>query len=668
MKPAWENGKAKLYLGDCLDVMKKLEANSVDSVICDPPYGLDFMDKHWDHGVPGKKFWEEAFRVAKPGSMLMAFGGTRTVHRLTCAIEDAGWIIRDQIVWAYGSGFPKSANISKQIDRQEQNRYLKICKAIDNLDICDIIEIWKKHSKTVRFAEPQSGKTLIEVGTSMPKSAFVPALVLLSVDQKRSNAPVIIAELSSSEARHTSEETKELSALTNVEGIEKQNRVKYVDGQPQSDRAMSMLTGIVPYNVKELQSGKAISKLKAAEALKIWLGSKKSSSREITSALCVALTNDLKLTILSQSKTFQSLDTISKTDFASAISVTIMESTAALLISYMADILKSKQIDKAAGAEREVIGHSEINVYQDNKNHKFYTEEDGNPDYSKAEITAPATEAAKEWDGWGTALKPAMELIVLAMKPLEGTFAENAQKWGVAGLWIDGGRIGDEGETVTINTWDNGAKPFGGGAGNPYSGRQNNEGRWPANLIHDGSPEVVDLFPSNNTPSGKPSGPSVGRLGTLGIYGEASGEKMSEPVFYGDTGSAVRFFYCAKASQHERGLGLHGMPMHRKAGAEFRPNHAEKAELGDDGNPYGRWNKAKNFHPTVKPLELMKYLCRLTRTPTGGVVLDPFMGSGTTGMGAVMEMRKFIGIELEPEYFEIAVARIKYACLQPRLF
>jgi predicted RNA methylase len=106
-----------LYHGDCLNVMAELPDNSIDTVVTDPPYGLNFMSKHWDHGVPGVAFWAEALRVAKPGAMLLAFGGTRTFHRLTCAIEDAGWEVRDVVSWLYGSGFPKSHDISKAIDK-----------------------------------------------------------------------------------------------------------------------------------------------------------------------------------------------------------------------------------------------------------------------------------------------------------------------------------------------------------------------------------------------------------------------------------------------------------------------------------------------------------------------------------------------------------------------
>jgi site-specific DNA-methyltransferase (adenine-specific) len=264
-------------------------------------------------------------------------------------------------------------------------------------------------------------------------------------------------------------------------------------------------------------------------------------------------------------------------------------------------------------------------------------------------ITAPATSAAALWQGWGTSLKPAYEPIIVAMKPLDGTYAHNALTWGVAGLWIDGGRVPSNGESVTINTWDDGSKPFGNGAGHPFTGRQETSGRWPANFIHDGSDEVLAGMPQTGVSSG-------GRIGNKGSALNMMGDdyQPGDPG-YGDSGSAARFFYAAKASKRERDAGCEEMPevaaTERQAMCglpDLRMNH-EQAR-----------NPTRNFHPTVKPLSLMRYLCKLTRTPTGGVVLDPFMGSGSTGCAAVLEGRDFIGIELDEQYIEIARRRIDY--------
>jgi site-specific DNA-methyltransferase (adenine-specific) len=382
----------ELHHGDCTEIMPRLDADIADTIITDPPYGLSFMGKEWDDFNDNQAFQEwtrrwafEALRVAKPGAFLLCFGGTRTFHRVACGIEDAGWEIRDTIGWIYGSGFPKSHNISKAIDRQ-------------------------------------------------------------------------------------------------------------------------------------------------------------------------------------------------------------------------------------AGAEREVVGEYQAPDGANREPRKTsHFGSDANP--NNYDITAPATPEAQKWDGWGTALKPAWEPIIVAMKPIPTTFAENALEHGVSGLWIDGGRVETD-ESITINTWDDGAKPFGGGAGNKYSGRKEMSGRWPANIIHDGSDEVMAVFPEN----GK------------------------------DT--SARFFYCAKASKAERNKGLEGMEARQVA----RMGHGNSEQ---DGLTQCFITTMQNTHPTVKPLGLMKYLCKLTRTPDGGIVLDPFMGSGTTGIACKALGRAFIGIELDEHYFEIAKKRIE---------
>jgi DNA modification methylase len=237
----------------------------------------------------------------------------------------------------------------------------------------------------------------------------------------------------------------------------------------------------------------------------------------------------------------------------------------------------SKQIDKAAGAEREVgklkfKGGNQLGVINDDgwKPRDVYED-------------SPATEAAKQWDGWGTALKPACEFFTLCRKPLsEKTVAANVLKWGTGGINIDGCRVGTE------------------------------NGRFPANLILDSSQEVLDLFP---VMSG--AGNKVGTPRKSGTF--FTDEQTQVNMKYDNGGSAARFFYCPKASKKDRNEG--------------------------------------NNHPTVKPTALMAYLCRLI-TPTGGVVLDPYMGSGSTGKAAVREGFSFVGIELDPDYYEICKARI----------
>mgnify|MGYP000949365971 FL=1 len=422
----------KVLQGDCLEVMPALEANSIDTIITDPPYGLGFMGKQWDHGVPGVQFWQAALRVAKPGAMLLAFGGTRTFHRLTCAIEDAGWEVRDVVSWLYGSGFPKSLDISKAID-------------------------------------------------------------------------------------------------------------------------------------------------------------------------------------------------------------------------------------KAAGAEREILGESPYNARRPNPPVSERYKQGGWP----ANITAPATPAAATWAGWGTALKPAWEPIILAMKPLDGTFAENALAWGVAGLNVDGARIGTAAD-LNPNDYDDSRR-----TAPKFSGKYNNgkegqycaspgavpAGRWPANLILDEETAAYLDAQSGDLSSGTMQAGTF-RANRYGWAGAMPEQTAAET--YGDSGGASRFFYVAKAARSERDAGLNGMEA-------LQIDDSREPDAPGANNPRNRGGrKATNFHPTVKPVELMRYLCRLTATPTGGIVLDPFMGSGTTGVACVLEGREFIGIDKEAHYCAIAEQRL--ATTQPALF
>ncbi|MCO7728648.1 site-specific DNA-methyltransferase [Brucella intermedia] len=253
-----------------------------------------------------------------------------------------------------------------------------------------------------------------------------------------------------------------------------------------------------------------------------------------------------------------------------------------------------------------------------------------------------------EWEGWGTALKPAWEPIALARKPLDGTVAANLEKWGVGALNIDGCRVGDSG--ARNNGRQAGTNGIYGeiGATTPVD---YGKGRWPANIAHDGSDEVLAAFP--NTKSGKPSGVKAGNNNN--IYGQFAG---GVPVTgFGDEGSAARFFYCAKASRKDRDEGLDGFEQKVVASALARVSQL----TGEESTCIsGTKHPRANIHPTVKPTDLMRWLCRLI-TPPGGIILDPFMGSGSTGKAAILEGFKFIGCEREDEYMPIAQARIATA-------
>jgi DNA modification methylase len=311
----------------------------------------------------------------------------------------------------------------------------------------------------------------------------------------------------------------------------------------------------------------------------------------------------------------------------------------------------SKAIDKAAGAEREVVssykatGTARNSKHIGAKTHAALGEYEKNVD--SIFVTAPATAEAEVWDGWGTALKPAHEPIVLARKPLDGTVANNVLTHGVGGINIDGCRVGDElmvnpsGSTnpriAMGNGWRDDAQPTVA------------TGRFPANFIHDGSNEVLELFPDVKG--------QFGMKKTAGDFRFIDGDLDTVQKFQTgsiDNGSAARFFYCAKANKKDRNEGLDHMPLQQPVGGADKWTEQDRRK----GEGVTRQPSA-NFHPTVKPTDLMRYLCRLI-TPPNGVVLDPFTGSGSTGKAAVLEGFNFIGIEQSPEYAAIAQARIEH--------
>jgi len=322
-------------------------------------------------------------------------------------------------------------------------------------------------------------------------------------------------------------------------------------------------------------------------------------------------------------------------------------------------------------AEREVVGKSKTGgaaAWQNGMQNK----EDAAGRYTgqtEWDITAPATDAAREWAGWGTALKPAHEPICLARKPFPGTVAANVQRWGTGAVNVDGCRIGCESDedkksiyrkpapNGNLNTETAFKKNTSKVVGNVYGAPA---GRWPSNIIHDGSDEVVGLFPAE----GNGNGPREAVRGGHKFGGDKGQNDTLVGRWHGDSGSAARYFYCAKADRAERNAGCDGLPEKVKD-AEYRQ---------PTGNPFvdcihGCGKSATNHHPTVKPIDLLRYLCRLI-TPRGGVVLDPFLGSGSTACACALEGFGCIGIEREAEYIEIARRRVAYwrGRYQGRLF
>ena len=744
-----------LIKGDCLEEMKQLESNSVDSITTDPPYGINFMNKKWDYDIPQVEHFKEMLRVLKPGGHILCACGTRTQHRMAVNIEDAGFEIRDVISWIYGSGFPKSLNVGKSVNKLETKEWSNIGNAIDNIDQKSIIKIWKTNLNNANNVETQLQKNQTETGICMPRSVFVQENAVQKINQERSNASVGIVEISF--IGHQATNIKINTVLKNVEAEIKQslNLAKSVEQLSQDqnlyskEKMLSMNIFTAQCDVKEWLKENTTVNLKVDEVLKTLRGNQKYSNEEITNVLCVVLTDILKLTILNQSKIFQNLDTNSQTECVSAINVTITEYIMEHLITNMVDILKRKSVDKLLGNERE----------SETVKGKVFTGSNNNINGESGEYKI--TKGTSPHEGWGTALKPAQEFFTLARKPLsEKTIAKNVLKWGTGGINIEKSRVG----TKDTRSKTSGAIE-GSGWGTKGGAIAGSElGRFPANLIHDGSDEVVSGFPDSK-------GWSSQNFNKINIYGGNSLIK-SKSILEGkregfnDSGSASRFFYCAKSSKRERNRGLDGyltvkynecisnnknlckeenmvavmllkkvisesilsfstgecgesimvqchkdflstilteinkiieskilnslmhsltneftldVSLEKENGGNLVENvenlkkflltiTKENQELALGASRValkmllltkeeGSWKQATNFHSTVKPIKLMKYLCRLI-TPKNGTCLDPYMGSGSTGIACKEEGFGFIGIEKDKEYLEIAKARI----------
>ena len=327
----------------------------------------------------------------------------------------------------------------------------------------------------------------------------------------------------------------------------------------------------------------------------------------------------------------------------------------------------SKAIDKQEGAEREVVGKAAGMGRQNPEWGGTAAGRSENSFHPEYDLTAPATDAARLWDGWNVALKPAWEPILVAMKPCEGSFADNALKHGVAGLWIDGARVEGTPEATRFDP----AKHNHDGWRFDATGAETalaaeGKGRWPANLLlgcacesEDHDPDCPVRMLDEQAGPQKSGGSSARRNSpkTRTAYGEFDPDACP-PGIGGSSGGVSRFFYCAKSSRGEREDGLRGVLPCVVCGELDSTKHQ---------TPDGREASCiRNDHNTVKPLSLMRYLVRLTKTPTGGVVLDPFLGSGTTGVACCHEGRQFIGIDMNEHYLDIACARIN-AVSRPEL-
>jgi DNA modification methylase len=490
--------------GNNLDILPSLADNSIDSIVTDPPYELGFMGKKWDSsGIAySVELWQQCLRVLKPGGHLLSFGGTRTYHRVAVAIEDAGFELRDSIAWLYGSGFPKSLDVSKAIDKSD------------------------------------------------------------ATEERRKRDLMFVAWM----------KTTGLSATRCDEIL----------------KAKDLISPTSNHSIHYFNTGQpAVATAKMFDALRPYLPEVPENIEKLVAERTV------------ESENFKN---------------------------------------------REVIGQKE---WSNSANH--FVPGESHTDRVNLDITAPSTPEAQQWQGWGTALKPAFEPVIVARKPIEGTVANNVLKWGTGGLNIDGSRIGTEGGR-TIHTKSNGASRSE-WAGNTTTGEvTDNGGRWPANIILD--PYTAELLDEQ---SGQVKGnPGAKQTTDFRFMNDAEGKQNLIQGDRKDIGGASRFFYVAKASKRDRNEGLDDLDAQRHSDRELADG------VGGD-NPRNRTNQAKqNFHPTVKPTSLMEYLIKLV-TPPNGTVLDPFTGSGSTGKAAILQGFDFIGIEMTEEYLPIIEGRLKHA-------
>jgi len=744
-----------IYTGDCLEVLAGMPENSIDTCITDPPYELGFMGKKWDSsGIAFQpETWQAVYRVLKPGALLLAFGGTRTYHRMVCAIEDAGFEIRDTIGWVYGC-------LSEDTEILTINGWEQYHKAIaDNPVLCYNLESGtfefnkptrsfcyeNKHtayriqsdytdqlvSRNHRCIVERGGRKVFAYAETLQRQEDVPFLESLrelpetiydneSHTSIKKSVLLSMCETPTKERKATGRKKIDFSKMrhlwervlqTNVLCKKVKKALLFIPLQRHSEgrgvektrpQGQAKLDGRVGTETNRKNDGREQPRLEGRSNLlqdtwelcrgKVCALSERIFGNVAQRWLCYGASFDngsIAWQTSFENRSRSSYQSRSGRQSAGKSNV-IQEqprpqtprSTRAKVtpIEYKGNVWCvevptgafvarrngkifitgnsgfpksydiSKGIDKQAGAEREVVGnrgYSSPDIRGNSSNGRGISGENNiGRDRLTVPLTAPSTPEAQLWDGWGTALKPAMELIVVAMKPLDGTYVENALKWGVAGMWIDGGRIEGEYKWRASDSKIEG-QIFKNGS---FGDKPHELGRYPSDFIHDGSDEVLELFPD----TGKSTGGRIGNKGSaLNMMG--TNYEAGDPG-YGDSGSAARFFYCAKASRAERNAGLEGMALRdasKMSGGE--ETRQDRLETGLTNHP-----QMQNHHPTVKPIALMRYLARITKTPTGGTVLDPFMGSGTTGIACVLEGREFIGIEREPEYVEIAEKRIAH--------
>ncbi len=595
----------KLHNGDCLEVMKGFDDNSVDAIVTDPPYGLNFMGKKWDYEVPSVEIWKECLRVLKPGGTALIFAGSRTQHRMAVNVEDAGFILKDCIMWIYGSGFPKSLDISKAVDGLVQNGMS------DSLSI-----------KKVNQERP--GEATLRKSTTNGHKGFVGS-VAEGEAVKRNTASTIEAEQwkgygtalkPAYEIVICAEKPLDYSTQQRiiVENLfKKENQlwallnVKDAESSTMSNQAMKNALNIAQWSAEE-----------GINILEDLPGQTDMSRLKSTVFSCLN-TVSLWRKSLEELWTQESMSTI-KTKISQTIELETLKS---LLLENTPQSLILEEI-KQPGSQLNALPVAKIlNAVEKSMNAIQALSVIEN--VISNQLIKPQAVAGKT-------LSPDYEPIIVAMKPNDGTYANNALKHGVAGINIDGCRVESTDNQLAEkyasvknspsrenNIYGNDNRDRSKGNIEPHSA-----GRFPANIILDGSKEVVDLFPYTKSGSNKKGAEfNINKGG----YGGGKGRVVLDRDYPSSEGSAARFFYTAKASKKERGEG--------------------------------------NNHPTVKPLALARYLIRLVKMPGNPVILDNFMGSGTFMEAAELEGVDGIGIERDPDYFKIAENRVKGGSQEP---
>lgn len=632
-KDARRKPTVEIIEGDCREVLKELSDNSVDAVVTDPPYALTsekkggtgvaslnlnspagrarvttgFMGKAWDTGETAfdPAFWQEVLRVLKPGGHVLAFGGSRTYHKIATAIDDAGFEIRDQIMWIYGSGFPKSSNQTD--DWEGWGTALKPAHE-------PVVAGYKPVTVAQHFAMIGEEITLI-----------------LAEETPWSNASASDAEKSFiatlAKCREAAGSVLDGARMRSLESI----------GIAPSAARSSTFSELASFDWTRTKDCSVLSHVRPNGSLEETKGSKTPSGAEAAI-----------LTRLADTCT-------------SVMMAGMSESTALLWPSILDDLLSQASRFTTETVSRLTTALKTFNCLLPQST----TDDTGN-------------------------LSPNHRPIVVARKPLIGTVPANLAKYGVGALNIDGCRVGFADEADKASAFPGGrlTAKSGSMAGkaeylgcddyapdtlNPveadrdictscfhraadhrpraeFSAKQNQLGRWPANVIHDGSDEVLAAFPQAR---GAIAGTPTREIEPNVAFGRSRQGGGLEPRDQG--GSAARFFYCAKTSKADRDDGLTTPETPVVTFATANGTSGKPSSISE-----GRNTAYKNTHPTVKPTSLMRYLCRLV-TPPNGTVLDPFMGSGSTGRGAVLEGFDFIGIEMDAAYYDIADARIAAA-------